>query len=106
MQYYTKTEMIGSKYYIENVVYNPNNAITMGAMYGLIGVAITSAINSSSVPMLIDCYSGQPSFLSNNEIKAMLMPYPTLLKDFKNSKKGSEDIKAILKKYYQETLVQ
>jgi hypothetical protein len=106
VKYYAKTEIIGSKYYIENIVYNPSNAIAMGAMFGLIGVAIASAGNSSSAPMLIDCYSGQPSFLSNNEIKAMLTPYPTLLKDFKNSKKGSEDIKAILKKYYQETLVQ
>ncbi|MFV5686814.1 DUF6563 family protein [Flavobacterium sp. GB2R13] len=106
-KYYAKTEIIGNKYYIENVVYNPNNAIAMGAMFGLIGVAIaSSAANSSSVPMLIDCYSGQPSFLSNNEMKVMLVPYPTLLKDFKSSKKSSEDIKAILKRYYQETVVQ
>ncbi|MFV8325034.1 DUF6563 family protein [Flavobacterium sp. ZS1P14] len=106
-KYYAKTEIIGGKYYIEDVVYNANNAIAMGAMFGLIGVAIaSSAGNSSSVPMLIDCYSGQPSFLSNNEMKAMLMPYPTLLKDFKNSKKRGEDIKAILKRYYQEAVVQ
>ena len=105
-KYYAKTEIIGSKYYIENVVYNANNAIAMGAMFGLIGVAVASATSSSSVPMLIDCYSGQPSFLSNNEMKAMLMPYPVLFKDFKNSKKSSEDVKSILKRYYQETSVQ
>ena len=29
-KYYAKTEIIGGKYYIENVVYNPNNAIAMG----------------------------------------------------------------------------
>ena len=105
-KYYAKTEIIGSKYYIENVVYNPNNVVAMGAMFGLIGVAIASATSSSSVPMLIDCYSGQPSFLSNNEMKAMLVPYPVLYKDFKNSKKSSADIKIILKKYYQETISQ
>ncbi|MFV5698264.1 hypothetical protein ACM55H_07815 [Flavobacterium sp. ZT3R17] len=74
-------------------------------MIGLIGVAIASfAANSSSVPMLIDCYSGLPSFLSNNEIKVMLIPYPELLKGFKSSKKNSEDIKAILKSCYQEVV--
>lgn len=78
----------------------------MGVMFGLIGVAIASAASDSSVPMLVDCYLGQPSFSSNNEMKVMLMPYPALLKNFKNSKKSNEDIKAILKRYYQETIVQ
>jgi hypothetical protein len=34
------------------------------------------------------------------------MPYPVLSKDFKNSKKSSDDIKTIMKRYYQETIVQ
>ncbi|TRX04191.1 hypothetical protein FNW10_02060 [Flavobacterium gawalongense] len=60
-KYYAKIEIIEGKYYIENVVYNPNDTIAMGAMFGLIGVAIASVASDSSVPMLIDCYSGRPS---------------------------------------------
>jgi hypothetical protein len=103
-RYYAKTDIIGNKYYIENVLYNPNNAIAMVAMFGLIGVAIASAASDSSVPMLIDCYSGQPSFLSNSEIKAMLLPYPALLKEYKNSNKNNQDKKYILKKYFDQSL--
>lgn len=102
--HYAKTEIIGGKYYIDNVIYNPNNAIAMGAMFGLLGVAIASATMDASIPMLIDSYTGQPSFLSNNEMKVMLAPYPNLLKEFKDSKKTSGDRKMILKKYYQATL--
>ena len=103
-RYYAKTEIIGNKYYIENVLYNPNNAIAMGAMFGLIGVAIASAASDSSVPMLIDCYSGQPSFLSNGEIKTMLLPYPDLFKEYKGSKKNNDDKKNILKKYFGQSI--
>nr|WP_309759109.1 DUF6563 family protein [Flavobacterium sp.] len=100
-RYYSKTEIINSKYFIENVIYNPNNAIAMGAMFGLIGVAIASASSDSSIPMLIDCYTGQPSFLSNGEMKAMLSSYPELLQEYKNSDKSSYAKKNILKKLYQ-----
>nr|WP_315176970.1 DUF6563 family protein [uncultured Flavobacterium sp.] len=105
-KHYAKTEIINGKYYIENVIYNSNNAIAMGAMFGLIGVAIASAASDSSTPMLIDCYTGQPSFLSNSEMKVMLSPYPELLKEFKDSNKSSLERKEILKKYYQATLGQ
>jgi hypothetical protein len=105
-KHYAKTEIISGKYYIENVIYNPNNAIAMGAMFGLIGVAIASAASDSSIPMLIDCYTGQPCFLSNSEMKVMLSPYPELLKEFKNGNKSNLDRKYILKKYYQATLGQ
>ena len=101
--YYAKTEIINGKYFIENVIYNPNNAIAMGAMFGLIGVAIASATSDSSTPMLIDCYTGQPSFLSNSEMKVMLSLHPELLKEFKNSDKSSNAKKDILIKYYQVT---
>lgn len=103
-KHYAKTEIISGKYYIENVIYNSNNAIAMGAMFGLIGVAIASAASDSSVPMLIDSYTGQPSFLSNSEMKVMLSSYPELLKEFRDSNKSSDDKKNILKKYYQVTL--
>lgn len=101
VRHYAKTEIINGKYFIENVVYNPNNAIAMGAMFGLIGVAIASASGDSSIPMLIDCYTDQPSFLSNSEMKLMLSSYPELLKEFKNSDKSSNAKKEILQKYYQ-----
>ena len=78
----------------------------MGAMFGLIGVAIASATSDSSIPMLIDCYTGQPSFLSNSEMKVMLAPYPELLKEFKDGNNSSDDRKDILKKYYQAALGQ
>jgi hypothetical protein len=105
-KHYAKTEIISGKYYIENVIYNSNNAIAMGAMFGLIGVAIASAASDSSIPMLIDSYTGQPSFLSNNEMKVMLSSYPELLKEFKASDKSNGDKKDIIKKYYQITLGQ
>ena len=78
----------------------------MGAMFGLIGVAIASAASDSSIPMLIDSYTGQPSFLSNNEMKVMLSSYPELLKEFKASDKSNGDKKDIIKKYYQITFGQ
>jgi hypothetical protein len=105
-RYYAKTEIISGKYYIENVIYNSNNAIAMVAMFGLIGVAIASAASDASIPMLIDSYTGQPSFLSNSEMKAMLSSYPELLKEFKDGNKSSGDKKDIIKKYYQVTLGQ
>ncbi|MFV8377237.1 DUF6563 family protein [Flavobacterium sp. LB3R33] len=106
LKHYAKTEIISGKYYIENVIYNFNNAIAMGAMFGLIGVVIASATSDASIPMLIDCYTGQPSFLSNSEMKVMLSSYPELLKEFKDGNKSSGDKKNIIKKYYQVTLGQ
>lgn len=105
-KHYAKTEIISGKYYIENVIYKSNNAIAIGAMFGLIGVVIASATSDASIPMLIDCYTGQPSFLSNNEMKVILSSYPELLKEFKDGNKSSGDKKDIIKKYYQITLGQ
>ena len=101
-KHYSRTEIIGKKFFIENVIYNPNNTIAMGAMFGLVGVAIASATSQASVPMLIDCYSGQPIFLSNGTLKSMFAPYPELLKEYKDGKKTNEEIKALLYKYYGE----
>lgn len=105
-RYYAKTEIISGKYYIENVIYNSNNAIAMGAMFGLIGVAIAASASDGSIPMLIDSYTGQPSFLSNSEMKVLLSSHPELLKEFKDGNKSSLAKKVILKKYYQLTLRQ
>ena len=102
--YYAKSEIIGGKYFIEDVVYNSNNAIAMGAMFGLLGVAIASATSDSSIPMMIDCYTGQPLFLSNAEMKVFLSSNSELLREFKNSDKTSASKKQILKKYYQNIL--
>ncbi|WP_414000060.1 DUF6563 family protein [Flavobacterium sp. W1B] len=101
-KHYLKTEIIADKYYIEDVLYNPNNTIAMGAMFGLIGVAVASATSQASVPMMIDCYSGQPLFLSNAELKTMLSTHPSLLNEYKDGKKTNDEIKNILKKYYQQ----
>ena len=57
-KHYAKMEIIRVKYYIENVIYNSDNAIAMGAMFGLIGVTIASAVSDASITMLIDCYTG------------------------------------------------
>ncbi|KDN54249.1 DUF6563 family protein [Flavobacterium seoulense] len=100
-KYYAKTEIIADKYFIENVVYNQANANAMAAMFGLVGALI--ATSDTSVPMLIDCNTGQPSFLSKSEIKIMLGRYPELLKEYKKSDKTNSDIKNILTKYYKET---
>jgi hypothetical protein len=54
----------------------------------------------TTMPMLVDCYSGQPIFLSNADIKTMLAPYPDLLKEYKDSKKAPADIKSVMGKYY------
>lgn len=105
-RYYAKTEIISGKYYVENVIYNSNNAIAMGAMFGLIGVAIAASASDGSIPMLIDSYTGQPSFLSNSEMKVLLSSHPELLKEFKDGNKTSVAKKDILKKYYQLTLGQ
>ncbi len=105
-RYYAKTEIISGKYYVENVIYNSNNAIAMGAMFGLIGVAIAASASDGSIPMLIDSYTGQPSFLSNSEMKVMLASHPELLKEFRDGNKSSVAKKDILKKYYQLTLGQ
>jgi hypothetical protein len=101
-KHYSRAEIISNKFFIENVLYNPNNTIAMGAMFGLVGVAIASATSQASVPMLIDCYSGQPIFLSNGTLKSMFAPYPELLKEYKDGKKTNEEIKALLYKYYGE----
>ena len=100
-RYYAKTEIISGKFFIENVIYNANNAVAMGAMFGLIGVAITAAVSDASIPMLIDVYTGQPSFLSNSEMKLILSSHPDLLKEFKGGNKSNLAKKEILKKYYQ-----
>lgn len=105
-RYYAKTEIISGKYYVENVIYNSNNAVAMGAMFGLIGVAIAASVSDGSIPMLIDSYTGQPSFLSNSEMKVMLASHPELLKEFKDGNKSNLAKKVILKKYYQLTLGQ
>jgi len=96
--YYGKAEIIGDKYYLENVVYNPNNMAAMTVMFGLVGALIASS--DTSGPMLIDCNTGQPSFLSRNEMKIMLEGYPELLQEFKKSNKSSTEIKSILVKYF------
>lgn len=103
-KFYAKTAIVGNKYFVEDVVYNPNSVAAAGAMFGVIGVLVASSAGSGSVPMLIDCYSGQPIFLSNSEIKTLLKPQPELYKEYKDSKKTNEDIKKILEKYYQITL--
>lgn len=105
-KFYAKTEVIGNKYFIGDVTYNPNSIVAAGAMFGLVGSLVASTVTSGSVPMLIDCYSGQPIFLSNSEIKTMLKPQPELYKEYKEGKKTNQDIKDILEKYYQITLKQ
>ena len=102
-KFYAKTSVVGNKYFVEDVVYDPNSITAAGAMFGLVGVLIASS-SGGSVPMLIDCYSGQPIFLSNSEIKTMLKPVPELYNEYKESKKSNQDIKNILEKYYKLTL--
>ena len=105
-KFYAKTEVIGNKYFIEDITYNPNSVVAAGAMFGLLGSLVASTVTSGGVPMLIDCYSGQPIFLANSEIKTMLKPQPELYKEYKEGKKTNQDIKNILEKYYQITLKQ
>ena len=102
-KFYSKSEIIGNKYFVEDIVYDANNVFASGAMFGVIGVLIPSS-SGGNVPMMIDCSSGQPIFLSNAEIKTILKPYPDLYKEFKDSKKNNEDVKSIMTKYYQLTL--
>lgn len=101
--FYAKSEIIGNKYFIEDIVYDSNNVLASGAMFGIVGVLLASS-SGGSVPMMIDCSSGQPIFLSNAEIKTMLKPFPDLYKEYKDGKKTNEDIKVIMKKYYELTL--
>ncbi|MFD2601805.1 hypothetical protein [Flavobacterium suzhouense] len=96
--YYAKTDIVGGKYFIENVIYDADNAALMSAMFGLIGKLIFN--DDYMLPMLMDGNSGQPFFLSNSEIKTLLSPYPELLKEYKKSDKTNSDIKAVLNKYY------
>lgn len=103
-KFYAKTSILGNKYFVEDVAYDPNNAVVAGAMFGIVGVLVASSAGSGDVPMLIDCYSGQPIFLSNSEIKTLLKPQPGLYKEYKESKKTNQDIKNIIEKYYQATL--
>lgn len=103
-KFYAKTDIVGNKYFVEDVVYNPNSVMAASAMFGLVGALVASSAGSGSVPMLIDCYSGQPIFLSNAEIRTLLKPKPELYKEYKDSKKTNEDIKNVLQKYYQVTL--
>ncbi|MET0758838.1 MAG: DUF6563 family protein [Flavobacterium sp.] len=102
-KYYAKTDIIGNKYYIEDVVYNPINVLETVAMFGgIVGAIVISEMGDAYAPMMVDCYSGQPIFLSNSEIKKMLSPYPELLKEFKKSKKENADKKNIMIKYFEQ----
>jgi len=99
-KYYAKTERIANKYFIDNLAYDQNRAITQMAMYQLAGIAGGLIISDISMPVMVDCYSGQPFFLSNNGIKTLLEPEPQLLKEYKKSNKTAEDIKSVITKYY------
>lgn len=103
-KFYAKTSVVGNKYFIEDIAYDQNSVVAAGAMFGLIGVLVASSAGNGGVPMLIDCYSGQPIFLSNSEIKTMLKPQPELYKEYKDGKKTNQEIKNILEKYYKLTL--
>jgi len=103
-KFYAKTAVVGNKYFIEDIAYDQNSVVAAGAMFGLIGVLVASSAGNGGVPMLIDCYSGQPIFLSNSEIKTMLKPQPELYKEYKDGKKTNQEIKNILEKYYKLTL--
>ena len=100
-KYYAKTERVADKYFIEHIAYDQNRMITLVAMYQLVGAFAAEKIaGDTTMPILVDCYSGQPFFLSNSEIKTLLEPYPDLLKQYKDSKKTSGDIKDVIIKYY------
>jgi len=103
-KYYAKTERIADKYYIEKVAYDQFKAISQVAMFQLFGYYGGAVIiDDISMPMLADCYSGQPFFLSKSGIKTLLAPQPQLLDEYKKSKKTPEDIKRIVTKYYELT---
>ncbi|KGO91497.1 hypothetical protein [Flavobacterium subsaxonicum] len=97
-KYYAKTERIADKFFIEHIAYDQNRMITQIVMYQLGGIYVPKI--DTTMPMLIDCYSGQPFFLSNNDIKTLLAPRPDLLKEYKDSKKTAADIKNVIIKYY------
>jgi len=99
-KYYAKTERIANKYFIDNLAYDQKRAITQMAMYHIAGIAGWLANSDVKMPLLVDCYSGQPFFLSNNGIKTLLEPEPQLLSEYKKSRKTPEDIKAVITKYY------
>lgn len=100
--YYAKTERVGDKYYIDNVAYNQYRAGLQVAMY-MAGGYVAGSMVETTMPLLVDCYSGQPFFLSNSVIKTMLEPYPLLLQEYKKSKKQPEDIKRIVIKYVEQS---
>jgi hypothetical protein len=100
-KYYVKTERIANKYYVDKIAYDQNKAISQVAMYELFGYFAGKIIDDVTMPMLIDCYSGQPFFLSKSGIKTLLEPHPDLLAEYKKSKKTPDDIKSIVKKYYE-----
>ena len=102
-KYYAKTQRIGNNYFIDNVFYDYNNAVSWGAMFGAIGVLLASTEGDGIAPLLIDGHTGQPTYLTNGTIKELLKPQPELLKEYKDSKKTTADIKAVLAKFYSET---
>lgn len=102
--YYAKTERVGNKYYIDNVAYNQYRAGLQVAMY-MAGGYVAGSMVETTMPLLVDCYSGQPFFLSNGAIKTMLEPYPLLLQEYKKSKKQPDDIKHIVIKYLEQSTV-
>lgn len=101
-KYYAKTERIADKYFIEKVAYDQFKAISQVAMFQLFGYYGGAAIiDDITMPMLADCYSGQPFFLSKSGIKTLLAPQPQLLDEYKKSKKTAEAIKRVVTKYYE-----
>jgi len=100
-KYYAKTERIADKYYIEHVAYDQYRMAALVTMYQLVGAYLAeSVVSDTTMPMLVDIYSGQPFFLSNGDIKKLLAPYPDLLKQYKDSKKTPQDIKTVITAYY------
>ena len=86
--YYAKAELIGDKYFVNDVIYNSLNLQTLSLMYGAMGIAVSMATGPETyVPMLIDSNSGQPIFLSAAEIKTLLAPKPELLQEYKKGNK-------------------
>lgn len=103
-KYYAKTERVADKYYIEHVAYDQYRMAALVTMYQLVGSYLAeTVVNDTTMPMLVDIYSGQPFFLSNGDIKKLLAPYPDLLKQYKDSKKTPQDIKAVITAYYGKT---
>lgn len=97
-KYYAKADIVGGRYYLDNIVYNPINTDFMLKTFGLIGGVVSR--RDDYCPMLLDPYSGQPFFLSHREIKTMLEPQADLLKEYKEGNKNSNTVKGVLRKYY------